>query len=120
MADLAVGLRCHRHYRVDRGQQLVVAHGDEQRGLVHVVHRVEGQAPGHPRRLQVGEGDLAQTDEPAVAHALGILFDLHDIPHLSAVSPEEALERLVAAEAQKPDSELLKAVRERHFGDAPE
>jgi tetratricopeptide (TPR) repeat protein len=33
---------------------------------------------------------------------------------------EEALERLVAAEAQKPDSELLKAVRERHFGDAPE
>ena len=33
---------------------------------------------------------------------------------------EEALERLVAAEAQKPDSELLKAVRERHFGDASE
>jgi tetratricopeptide (TPR) repeat protein len=33
---------------------------------------------------------------------------------------EEALERLEAAEAQKPDSELLKAVRERHFGDASE
>ena len=33
---------------------------------------------------------------------------------------EEALERLVAAEAKTPDSELLKAVRERLFGDASE
>ena len=33
---------------------------------------------------------------------------------------EEALERLVAAEEQAPDSDLLRDVRERLFGDAPE
>ena len=39
---------------------------------------------------------LIVDDGPAVAHALGILFDLHDIPHVSAASPDEALERLDA------------------------
>ena len=33
---------------------------------------------------------------------------------------DEALERLVAAEEQAPDSDLLLDVRERLFGDAPE
>jgi tetratricopeptide (TPR) repeat protein len=33
---------------------------------------------------------------------------------------EEALERLAAAEAETPDSELLKSVRERLFGDDPD
>ena len=42
------------------------------------------------RRLKV----LIVDDEPAVAHALGVLFDLHEIPHVAAVSPEEAGQRL--------------------------
>jgi len=42
------------------------------------------------RRLKV----LIVDDEPAVAHALGVLFDLHDISHVAAVSPEEAGQRL--------------------------
>ena len=42
------------------------------------------------RRLKV----LIVDDEPAVAHALGVLFDLHDIPCLAAASPEEAVQRL--------------------------
>ncbi|MEJ2297446.1 MAG: tetratricopeptide repeat protein [Woeseiaceae bacterium] len=33
---------------------------------------------------------------------------------------DEALERLVEAEEMAPDSDLLRAVRERHFGDAPQ
>jgi len=42
------------------------------------------------RRLKV----LIVDDEPAVAHALGVLFDLHDIPCLAVASPEEAVLRL--------------------------
>ena len=35
---------------------------------------------------------LIVDDQPAVVTALEVLLDLHDIPHLSASSPEEALE----------------------------
>jgi len=34
---------------------------------------------------------LIVDDEPSVRHALGVLFDLHDLPHVGAGSPEEAL-----------------------------
>jgi DNA-binding NtrC family response regulator len=37
---------------------------------------------------------LIVDDEPAVAHALGILFEIHEIPFVTATSPAQALERL--------------------------
>jgi DNA-binding NtrC family response regulator len=37
---------------------------------------------------------LIVDDQPSVVHALGVLFDLHGVPHLSASSPEEALDLL--------------------------
>jgi DNA-binding NtrC family response regulator len=57
------------------------------------------------RRLKV----LIVDDEPAVAHALGVLFDLHDIPHLSAASPNEATERL-------EDEDVAVVIQDMNFG----
>ncbi len=37
---------------------------------------------------------LIVDDEPAVVHALEVLFDLHGIPHVAATSPDEALRRI--------------------------
>jgi DNA-binding NtrC family response regulator len=37
---------------------------------------------------------LIVDDEPSVVHALGVLFDLHGIAHVSAASPDAAVERL--------------------------
>ncbi|MGD8897830.1 MAG: sigma-54 dependent transcriptional regulator [Acidobacteriota bacterium] len=37
---------------------------------------------------------LIVDDEPSVVHALGVLFDLHGIAHVSAASPGAAVERL--------------------------
>jgi len=42
------------------------------------------------KRLKV----LVVDDQPAVVHALDVLFDIHDIPCVSATSPEEALARI--------------------------
>ena len=41
--------------------------------------------PGEPLRV------LIVDDQPAVVGALGVLFDLHDVPWVSAATPEEAL-----------------------------
>ena len=40
---------------------------------------------------------LVVDDQPAVVTALGVLFDLHDIPSIGAASPKEA--RRIAARA---------------------
>ena len=58
------------------------------------------------RRLKV----LIVDDEPAVAHALGVLFDLHDIPCLAAASPEEAV-RVLKADLGLDAEHLAKTVR---------
>ena len=34
---------------------------------------------------------LIVDDQPAVVQALKVLFDIHDIPHVSATTPGEAL-----------------------------
>jgi DNA-binding NtrC family response regulator len=41
---------------------------------------------------------LAVDDESAVVHALGVLFEIHDIPFLGAGSPDEAMQCLAGGE----------------------
>ncbi len=41
---------------------------------------------------------LVVDDEPSVVHALSVLLDLHDIPSISASSPDEALEKAALEE----------------------
>ena len=41
---------------------------------------------------------LIVDDEPSVRHALGVLFDLHGLAHVSAGSPQEALDAVESGE----------------------
>jgi DNA-binding NtrC family response regulator len=41
---------------------------------------------------------LIVDDEPSVRHALGVLFDVHGLPHVQAGSPEEALANIESGE----------------------
>jgi DNA-binding NtrC family response regulator len=41
---------------------------------------------------------LVVDDQPAVVHALGVLFDVHGLPCVAAASPEEAMERIEAGD----------------------
>ncbi len=74
------------------------------------------------RPARGGRGDLCQNeamggrlkvlivdDEPAVARALGVLFDLHGISHASAAAPEEALGRL-------EDDDVGVVIQDMNFG----
>jgi DNA-binding NtrC family response regulator len=59
-----------------------------------------------PDRLSV----LVVDDEPSVVHALSVLFDIHQLPTVSASSPDEAMQRI-------DEANVGVVVQDMNFGD---